>query len=55
MREWDAEEGAGDLIAKTLSTFLERFRDKLLSGRCEFVEGIGVVDKVPTSPPRERK
>lgn len=43
--EWDAE-GEGTLVADTLSLFLERFRNDLLSGRCEFVEGIGVVEKM---------
>ena len=45
MREWDAE-GEGAVVADTFSLFLERFRNDLLSGRCEFVEGIGVVEKM---------
>lgn len=43
--EWDAE-GEGTVVADTFSLFLERFRNDLLSGRCEFVEGIGVVEKM---------
>lgn len=49
--EWDAE-GEGSTVAKTFSLFLERFRNELLSGRCEYVEGLGVVEKMSTSPPR---
>lgn len=47
MGEWDAE-GEGAVVADTFSLFLERFRNDLLSGRCEFVEGIGIVENMKT-------
>lgn len=43
------------MVAKSFSLFLENFRNELLSGRCEYVEGLGVVEKVAksnASPPR---
>eukprot|EP00904_Undaria_pinnatifida_P009782 jgi/Undpi1/5934/HiC_scaffold_2.g01208.m1 len=46
--EWDLD-GEGAIVADTFSLFLERFRNDLLSGRCEFVEGIGIVEKMKTS------
>lgn len=57
MVEWDAADGEGGTVAKTFSLFLESFRNELLSGRCEYVEGLGVVEKivknnVSSSPPR---
>lgn len=54
MAEWDAD-GEGSAVADTFSVFLENFRNELLSGRCEYVEGLGVVEKVAkngASPPR---
>lgn len=49
--EWEAD-GEGSTVAKTFSLFLERFRNELLSGRCEYVESVGVVEKLSPSPPR---
>lgn len=43
--EWDAD-GEGTAVANTFSLFLEGFRNKLLSGRCEYVEGLGVIEKL---------
>ncbi|CAM9415410.1 unnamed protein product [Pylaiella littoralis] len=52
--DWDTT-GVGAMMAKSFSLFLENFRNELLSGRCEYVEGLGVVEKVAksnASPPR---
>ncbi|CAM9419311.1 unnamed protein product [Hapterophycus canaliculatus] len=47
--EWDAEDGEGVTAGKTFSLFLEGFRNELLSGQCEYVEGLGVVQKIAKS------
>ncbi|CAM9304571.1 unnamed protein product [Ectocarpus sp. 6 AP-2014] len=57
--EWDSADGEGGTVAKTFSLFLEGFRNELLSGRCEYVEGLGVVEKITksnvSSPPRSNR
>lgn len=45
MSEWDAD-GEGTAVASTFSLFLESFRNELLSGRCEYVEDLGVIEKI---------
>eukprot|EP00903_Cladosiphon_okamuranus_P007117 g6915.t1 len=59
--EWDAD-GEGTTMANTFSLFLEGFRNELLSGRCEYVEGLGVIEKIaknnassPRNPNNSRK
>ncbi|CAM9165087.1 unnamed protein product [Scytosiphon promiscuus] len=47
--EWDAEDGESATITETFSLFLEGFRNELLSGQCEYVEGLGVVKKMTKS------
>jgi hypothetical protein len=42
--EWSEERGSQ--LASSLGSFLEQFRDDLLSGGFEFVDEIGVVEKV---------
>lgn len=57
MSEWDAD-GEGTTVANTFSLFLESFRNELLSGRYEYVEGLGVIEKVvknSESPPRNNR
>ncbi|CAN0033533.1 unnamed protein product, partial [Choristocarpus tenellus] len=59
--EWEPEDdGEGDQVSSTFSGFLEDFRDQLLSGHFEFVEGLGVVERLGGavgggSPPHGRK
>lgn len=48
--EWS--EGAGEMVAKSLPTFLEKFRNDLLSGHYEFVEELGVVERAGSRVPR---
>ena len=43
--EWDADDGAGDELAPSFSDFLEEYSKKLLSGRWEFVEECGLMEK----------
>lgn len=44
--EWDSEEGLGDQVAPSLTTFLEEYRNSILGGHFEYLEDIGVVEKV---------
>ena len=44
--EWDADDGVGDVVAPNLCVFLENYRNSLLSGKFEFVDGVGVMEKV---------
>ena len=52
VRSWDSDEEAfeKDIVAKSFATFLEDYRNKLCSGRMEFIEEIGVVECTSTSP-----
>jgi hypothetical protein len=47
--EWDRDDGLGDVIAHSLGAFLENYRDSLLEGHCEFLDDVGVVEKVSKS------
>lgn len=51
--EFNAEDGVGDCISSTFSSHLERYRDELLSGRFEYLDGVGVVEKVSSSGRRK--
>eukprot|EP01038_Epipyxis_sp_PR26KG_P006778 gene6778-9284_t len=44
--EWDSDDGKGDKIADNLCAFLEGYRNNLLSGQFDFLEEIGVIEKV---------
>ena len=46
--EWDADDGVGDVIdnGDSLESFLENYRNLLLGGQCEFLKGVGVIEKV---------
>lgn len=44
--EWDRDDGVGDSVASSLIAYLEQYRDSLLEGHCEFLEDVGVVEKV---------
>lgn len=48
VREWSEADG-GDVVSKSLPSFLEKFRNDLLSGHYEYVEEIGVVEKAGAS------
>lgn len=42
--EWDADDGVGDVISPSFSSYLESYRNKLLSGGMDFVSGVGAVE-----------
>ena len=47
--EWDEDDGVSeDPISSSLTAYLEDYRNRLLSGQCEFLEDCGVVEKMGT-------
>ena len=42
--EWDADDGLGDEVDRTMADHLESYRDVLMN--CEYMDDIGVVEKV---------
>ena len=47
--EWEDETGLGDKLSASLGTFLETYRNQLLSGQFEYLDGCGVIEKVGSS------
>lgn len=48
--EWDSSDGLGDLIARNLLSYLEDYRNNLLSGHFEYFEDVGVIEKMTSKP-----
>ena len=47
VHEWDEDDGvSNDSVAPSLASFLEGYRNQLLSGKCEFLGDAGVVERV---------
>lgn len=44
--EWDGDDGVGQEVAKSFNSFLEEYRNFLLNGNGEFLEDVGVVEKM---------
>ena len=44
--EYEPGAGIGDCVDISFCSFLEKYRDQLLSGRFEYLDGVGVVEKV---------
>jgi hypothetical protein len=45
--EWDEDDGVGeDPVSSSLASYLEGYRNQLLSGKCEFLGNAGVIEKV---------
>lgn len=40
------DEGGSSVISKSFGGLIENYRDRLLSGRNEFIEDVGVVEKL---------
>lgn len=51
--EWDAHGGKGDTVAQNLERFLENYRNELLSGHYEYLEDVGVIEKMGKSGARK--
>jgi hypothetical protein len=50
IREWDADDGVGDRVSDNLTRYLESYRNDLLSGHFEYLDDIGVVEKMGGKP-----
>ena len=49
--EWDEDSGLSDSpVSKSLLKFLEDYRNKMLNGHFEFVEDVGIIEHVNSSP-----
>ena len=46
VHEWDSDEGLGDVVAPNLLRYLEDYRNSLLTGHFEFLDEVGVVEKM---------
>lgn len=45
--EWDEDDGVSeDSVSPSLATFLEDYRNQLLSGKCEYLGDAGVVERI---------
>ncbi len=44
--EWDSDEGFGDVVAPSLLRYLEDYRNSLLGGHFEYLDEVGVVEKM---------
>lgn len=51
--EFEPGSGLGDCVSVSFSSYLEKYRDELLSGRFEYLDGVGVVEKVSSSGRRK--
>ena len=47
--EWDEDDGAGEIISTSFASFLETYRDELLSGHFEYLDECGVIEKMTKS------
>ena len=43
--EYDQDNGKGSLLADSFSQYLESYRDQLLSGKYEFIQEVGIVER----------
>lgn len=53
VREWDADDGLGDQVSSSLVRYLEQYRNNLLGGQFEFVDEMGVLEKMSSRPNRK--
>lgn len=44
--EWDSQDGLGDAVAPSFSRYLEEYRNSLLGGQLEYVDGCGVIENM---------
>lgn len=45
--EWDEEDGvSAESVSPSLASFLEGYRNQLLSGKCEYLGDAGVVERI---------
>lgn len=46
VREWDEDDGVGDTISDNMVRYLEEYRNNLLGGHFEYLDDVGVVEKM---------
>lgn len=46
VREYDVDEGLGTKVSESIVQYIEDYRNQLLTGRFEFLEDVGVVEKM---------
>lgn len=44
VREWDRDDGLGEDVADSFRQYLEQYRNNILSGKYEYLEGVGVIE-----------
>mmetsp|Transcript_42760 Transcript_42760/g.70901 ORF Transcript_42760/g.70901 Transcript_42760/m.70901 type:complete len:178 (-) Transcript_42760:258-791(-) len=44
--EYDESDGLGSCVASSFSSYIEEYRNLLLSGKCEFIEDTGIVEEM---------
>ena len=49
VREWDEDDGLGDTISDNMVRYLENYRNDLLGGHFEYLDDVGVVEKMGKS------
>jgi hypothetical protein len=44
--EWDVDDGVGDVVENSLNEYLEYYRNFLLDGHGEYIEDVGIIEKM---------
>lgn len=44
--EWDSDDGLGDRVGSNITRYLENYRNELLENHFEYLQDVGVVEKV---------
>lgn len=52
--EWDSDDGIGDVESSSFGAYLERYRNMLLAGQCDFVKDVGVIEKMSAASSRKK-
>lgn len=47
--EWDSDEGLGDRVGSNFTRYLENYRNELLENHFEYLQDVGVIEKVSKS------
>lgn len=53
VHEWDSGDGLGDQVSPSLERFLEDYRNDLLGGHFEYLEDVGVIEKMGKAASRK--
>ena len=56
--EWNESDGIDpdqECLSGSLGQFIETYRNTLLNGNCEYIEDVGVVEKIASKPIVNRK